>query len=311
MSQNKNKPVISFVITVFNKEKYLPAMLDSILRQSEKLNCEYIFVDDASIDNSVQVIKKAFNKSQNLTIITNKQNMGPAIRLNQGCTAASGQYLFLMDADDILAKNALDVMLNAIKTESADFIFGGHRVTEKTQSSLLDAELPVNTRYQVSTEPLDTVLKNRYVRMAYLITRELFLKSNGADEKIFIQDESLPLRLAYHAQKMITLNNPAVYAAKKDKSLSDNKLQQIHDRFYAYYYALLEFKKLSGVQKTGIYRRAFSCIWKAKRTSPGLMQKLFFIAYLRSRVLPLNVNIKNLDQYKNFMDNLKNVRKVL
>ena len=43
----------------------------------------------------------------------------------------------------------------------------------------------------------------------------------------FIQDESLPLRLAYNAKKMLTLSCSAVYAGKNDNSLSKNKLQQI------------------------------------------------------------------------------------
>ena len=57
----------------------------------------------------------------------------------------------------------------------------------------------------------------------------------------------------------------AVYAGKNDNSLSKNKLQQIHDRFYAYYFALLEFTQLTISQKKEIYKRAISSVWKAKR----------------------------------------------
>lgn len=300
---------VSFIITVFNKEQYLTSTIHSILRQTENLDCEYIFVDDASHDNSIKVIKQNFSNPKNLTILANKQNMGPAICLNQGCAAAVGKYLFLIDSDDILAKDALRIMLNLIKKEKSDFIFGGHKLTNNTQEELLDIQL-TNMTYTVSSTPLDTILKGCYVRIAYLTTKKLYQKSGGANNKIFIQDESLPLRLAYNAKKMITLSQPAVYAAKKEDSLSQNKLQQIHDRFYAYYFALLEFTQLTISQRIAIYKRAISSVWKAKRMSQLLTQKLFFITYLKVKLFTSNPDLNDLDQYRNFIDGLKNVRKI-
>jgi hypothetical protein len=147
--------------------------------------------------------------------------------------------------------------------------------------------------------------------MSYLTTKELYLKSGGANDKIFIQDESLPLRLAYNAKKMLTLSCSAVYAGKNDNSLSKNKLQQIHDRFYAYYFALLEFTQLTISQKKEIYKRAISSVWKAKRLRKELIHRLFFIIYLKIKLIPINPNIKELSKYKYFIDNLKHVRKPL
>jgi glycosyltransferase involved in cell wall biosynthesis len=308
-------PEISFILTVFNKEKDLPTALQSILCQAnkftDKFDCEYIFVDDASTDNSIKVIKETFKDLTNFTIIANKENLGPTIRLNQGCKAASGKYLFLIDADDILAQNALDLMLNYIKTENADFVFGGSKVLDQEKQSLLNIELPDTTRGEISLNPLDTILSGRYVRMSYLVTKKLYLESGGANEKIFVQDESLPLSLAYHAKKMITLTKAAVYSAKNNSSLSGNKLQLIHDRFYAYYHALSELKELDNNQKNLMYKRAISSIWKAKRISNRLIDRLFFITYLRTKLFSSNkAQAQSLDQYKNFMDNLKNVRKI-
>ncbi len=301
---------VSFVITVFNKEKYLPATIYSLLRQTENLNCDYIFVDDASSDASIQTIEETFSNGQNFTILKNQTNRGPAFCLNQGCAVASGQYLFLMDADDILAKNSLKIMLNAIEKEKADFVFGNYKVTYNEQKELLDVHLDDNIDYEVSNSPLESVLKGGYVRMAYLTTKELYVKSGGSNQKIFIQDESLPLRLAYHAKKMIKLKIPAVYAGRNDDSLSKNKTQQIHDRFYSYYFSLLEFDQLSAYQKSKIFRQAISSVWKAKRISGGFGNYLFFFVYLKSRVFSQNPDIKFLSKYRWFIDSLKDVRKI-
>ena len=300
---------ISFIITVFNKERQLTAMINSILRQTGNINCEYIFVDDASTDASIEMIKKNCAKLPNVIIVANTQNKGPAIRLNQGGLIASGRYFFLIDSDDILAKNALQIMLKTIKKAKADFVFGGQKKTNQTQTELLEIKLLDDITYEASANPLDTILAGKYVRMSYLTTRDVFLKAGGTDERVFIQDETLPLRLAYNASTMATLSVPAVYAAKEDDSLSQNKLQQMHDRFYAYYFALAEFENLSAKQKKLIYQRAVSSIWKAKKQTGNIGEKIsFFIFYLSVKLSPRAVKIENLDHYKNFMSSLKNVR---
>jgi glycosyltransferase involved in cell wall biosynthesis len=301
---------VSFVITVFNKESQILSTIDSILNQTSSINCEFIFVDDASEDNSINIIKEKFKGKKSFTIIKNEENIGPSISLNKGCMAASGKYLFLIDGDDILIKNALEVMYKAITTEQADFVFGFHKSTSLEFSELLDMQLK-NNSYKLSNKPLDTVLNGKYVRMAYLLSKELYLKSKGSDERIFIQDESLPLRLAHHSKKMVSLNSPVVYAYKNINSLSDNKSQQFHDRFYAYYFAFLEFKFLSLDQKAKIYKRAISTVWKAKKSSSSIIAKIiYFIFYLRVKIFPSSNPLKILKQNKKFIDKLENVRKI-
>lgn len=302
---------VSFIVTVFNKAQSLPFMLTSILRQVDELACEFIFVDDASTDNSIETIEEIFNQQQNYLIITNNINIGPAIRLNQGCLAASGKYLFLIDADDILIENALVTMFNVIRAEQADFVFGRHRVTNYSHRSLLDIALKKDYQYQASNTPINTVLSGKYVRMAYMMTKALYIEANGADARVFIQDESLPLRLAYHATKMVTFKEPLVYAASSANSLSKNKLQQLHDKFYVYYYALKDFKHLTELHKAKIYKRAISCVWKAKKIQTNFLDKfIFFFVYLATKLSFFNTNCSNLEKYKSFIDSLPNVRKV-
>lgn len=302
---------ISFIITVFNKESQILHTIDSILNQVSSLNYEFIFIDDASTDNSVKAIQEKFGNNKNYTIIANENNVGPSISLNKGCAAASGKYLFLIDGDDILLGNALGFMFKAIKKENADFVFGFHRATKLNILELLNMELPKDTTYQVSNDPLKEVLNGKYVRMAYLVTKKLYLKANGADERIFIQDESLPLRLAYNAKRLVSLNNPAVLAAKNINSLSDNKLQQLHDRFYAYYFAYLEFQSVTQQDKEQIYTRAISTVWKAKKNCAGFIEKIvYFVFYLRVKMFFPSDSMKKLKQHKKFIDKLQNVRKV-
>lgn len=307
----KQNPDISFVITVFNKASYLPLCLQSLWRQCADRSCEFILVDDGSTDGSLAVIDDFFHSKGGYQIVRTPSNQGPARALNLGIQKASGRLLFLMDADDILATNGLDIMNNALEAEGADFVFGFQQKTQKIQGDLMEIELPLEMSYRVSTTPLETVLTGGYVRMAYLVTRDLFLKANGADPALFIQDESLPLRLAFHATKMVSLDTPAVYAPRNENSLSANKGQQFHDRFFAYQHAVRDFHPLSKKVRQGLVRSCVSTLWKAVQWQGGLMKMICVLPlYIVSKGgFPLAVET-HLRRYEKFIKDLPHVRHV-
>ena len=99
MSQN---PIdVSFVMTVYNKEYYLPSVLEALLHQTGLKNPEFIFVDDVSSDKSVEIIREKTKNIPNVKIITNEKNRGISVRINQGIKEAQGEYTRMLDSDDI------------------------------------------------------------------------------------------------------------------------------------------------------------------------------------------------------------------
>lgn len=93
-----NKPMISIIMPVFNKEKHLAKCLDSIVGQSIK-NTEIICINDGSKDNSLSILKKYAKKDKRITIIT-QANAGAGIARNNGIKNAKGEFIAFMDADD-------------------------------------------------------------------------------------------------------------------------------------------------------------------------------------------------------------------
>lgn len=280
------RPEISFIIPVYNKADVLPFVLRALAGQSLSETAEYIFVDDASRDASVAVIEGQAGDLENLRLIRNADNAGPSIRLNQGARAASGRYFCLLDADELIAPNAVEIMLGLLKAEQADMIHG------KVIRSPLPAEQirldPVgpNPPYAVSAAPLDMVLHTRgLVRMTWLVAASLFRAASGCDERIFIQDEALPLRLAAKARRMIDLRVGITYAPRAEYHLSADGRQQHHDRFFAYYHILKENPQLSAEQRRHLIRTCLSIAWKAARRS-GLQSRRWaaFCFYLASKI---------------------------
>ena len=96
--------MISFIVPVFNGEKYLDECLSSI----NLADSEIIVVNDGSMDASEKIAKKYTDK------IVNIEHSGPVIARNIGLSHARGEYIIFMDADDILIEHATDICMKNI-----------------------------------------------------------------------------------------------------------------------------------------------------------------------------------------------------
>lgn len=97
-------PRLSLVLTCYNLEDYIEEALKSVFCQDYKGERELIIVDDASKDNSVNVIKNAiaiYGKDWDITLIQNEQNLGVAGATDRGWNAAKYDWIVEIDGDDI------------------------------------------------------------------------------------------------------------------------------------------------------------------------------------------------------------------
>ena len=96
-------PMISFVVTSYNYEKYILKTLESIKNQTYK-NFEIIIVDDCSSDNSCEIIEDFISNHQDIKIIfiKHEQNMGQFASMITGLNAAQGEFISFIDSDDVL-----------------------------------------------------------------------------------------------------------------------------------------------------------------------------------------------------------------
>ena len=98
-------PLVSFVVTSYNYEKYILKTLESIKEQTYK-NFEIIVVDDCSKDNSCKVVEEFISDNQDLriTLIKHEKNSGQLASMITGLKAAQGQFISFIDSDDVLCK---------------------------------------------------------------------------------------------------------------------------------------------------------------------------------------------------------------
>ena len=92
-------PALSVIVPNYNHAKYLPICLNSILAQSVT-PLEIVVLDDASTDNSVEVIESFASKHPLLRLVRNERNLGVMHNINKGAELARGEYVFFQAADD-------------------------------------------------------------------------------------------------------------------------------------------------------------------------------------------------------------------
>ncbi len=99
-------PLVTFVVTSFNYEKYILKTLESIKAQTYR-NFEIIVVDDCSSDNSCKIIEDFISENQDLkiTLIKQETNKGQLASMIRGLREAKGQFVSFIDSDDILMKD--------------------------------------------------------------------------------------------------------------------------------------------------------------------------------------------------------------
>ena len=116
---------ISIIVPAYNQEDTLQRAFDSIKNQSFGFeNLEVIFVDDASTDNSVNIIKGFSDNYKNVKSIHLSENSGFAGKpRNVGIENATAPYLMFLDPDDYLELNACEECMKILKNNEIDLLF--------------------------------------------------------------------------------------------------------------------------------------------------------------------------------------------
>jgi len=110
-------PIISVIMPAYNAAGHIGAAIESIRNQSYD-NWELVVVDDASTDDTVDVVGRWVQRDDRIRLLTLKKNAGPGVARNAGIEAASGAFIAFQDADDISHFRRLEIQLTALLRHS-------------------------------------------------------------------------------------------------------------------------------------------------------------------------------------------------
>jgi glycosyltransferase involved in cell wall biosynthesis len=118
-----NKPLVSILIPVFNRDELVGAAIESALNQSYE-SVEIIIGDNCSTDETWKVIKDYSSRDRRIIAFRNDTNIGPVKNWKKCLDFASGEYVKILFSDDILMTNCIEKMVNALISHSdCAFVF--------------------------------------------------------------------------------------------------------------------------------------------------------------------------------------------
>jgi len=186
-------PTVSVLVTVFNRETYLGACLESILASTWR-DFEVIVVDDRSSDGSVEIARKWEKRDDRVRVHMNESNQGDYPNRNRAASLAKGKYLKYLDADDLIYPYGLQAMVDAMER-------------------FPDAALGVSCSLPEDSEPYPFVLsqESAFLReflgggilscgpSGAIMRRDAFEAVGSFSQKRLVSDREMWLRLATRA----------------------------------------------------------------------------------------------------------------
>lgn len=200
---------LSVIIVNWNTKKLFEDCLSSIYKFTKGVNFEVIVVDNASEDDSVQMVVKKFPQ---VKLIKNNQNLGFAKANNQGIKVAKGDYVALLNSDTYLVENALKKLVEAAEAKNNEAVISPLLLNENRtiqQSVGFFPDLPQVFFWMSFLDdlPFGQLLKPYHVDhdsfyqqeqevdwvtgAAILIPREVIKKAGPLNEKIFMYGEDV------------------------------------------------------------------------------------------------------------------------
>ncbi|WP_308502063.1 glycosyltransferase [uncultured Alistipes sp.] len=245
---------VSVIVPIYNSVNYIEHCICSLFEQTFN-DIEYIFVDDASTDNSIEKIKDLLlrypDRASRCQFICNKKNQGVSTSRNRGLSIAQGEYVYFCDNDDWISPNMLQSMYSYAQLENSDLVLCDPiAVYSNGREERIPIVYPKTDRIIALRKYISSVW-NPIWNM--LIKRNLF-QNNGItfpDGKNMCEDYNVSTKLLLKAAKPIHCQkayyyynraNSSSFLSRQDKNANRMKIEVNID--------LINFFKQEGVYST-------------------------------------------------------------
>lgn len=224
--------MLSIVIPSYNHEKYIGKAIESVLNQTYS-NWELIIVDDGSSDKSLSIIHQ-YNDSRIQVI--EQENQGAHNAINRGLSVSKGDYLAILNSDDVYDKKRFEIMIHKMEAQKElQFLCSYLEIIDTNGKSLGIKKgwenMPSWTipHTELSLQAADNfnsnILVNNFVSTTsnFLFTKNLYKQIGGMRNLRYAHDWDFALRAAEVVQCEI-INKPLIkYRVHETNTISTNR----------------------------------------------------------------------------------------
>lgn len=217
--------LVSVITPSYNSSKFIAQTIESVLAQTYE-NWEMIIVDDASPDNSNEIIEEYCKKDTRIKLTKLKKNCGPAMARNRAIEEANGRYIAFLDSDDIWLPKKLEKQIQFMKANNLAVTYSAYHTIGENGSR-------INTRKAKSEIGYKDMLKSNQIGN---LTGIYDCKKIGKYfmENVAYEDYVLWLKLIKDVQYSKGLLEPLAEYRISANSLSANKFKALKRQWNIY-----------------------------------------------------------------------------
>lgn len=225
----KSNPLVSVLMTVYNREKYIAEAIESVMASTYD-NWELIIVDDRSKDKSVEIAKSYEAKDSRIKVHINQENLGDYPNRNKAASYAKGKYIKYVDADDMIYPYGLEQLIFYIE----QFPEAGYGLCSLTPDKL--------KKFPFQLSPVEAYQRHYFKEhlfhkapLSAIINRSIFEKTGGFSGKRMLGDFEMWHILSQQYPVVLMPHGIVWYREHDDQEMSDHR----SDPLQPYKYILL------------------------------------------------------------------------
>ncbi|WP_018665141.1 glycosyltransferase family 2 protein [Heyndrickxia acidiproducens] len=210
---------VSVIVPLYNVENYIDEALSSLVNQTLK-SIEIILVDDFSRDKTLKIVSSYTQKYSNVYLIQQTQKMGVGAARNLGLKIAHGEYIFFMDADDFITRNALEQMYIAAEENNANLVTG---VIKEYYDARKSSEISPYFKIfpSLAQQGEKSIIKNPELFFLIYCWGKLYKKSLIENSTFpmnihFAEDQPFTVHAYLYTNKIFTISSTIYYYRKRE-----------------------------------------------------------------------------------------------
>lgn len=221
-------PKISVIMPFYNCEKYLDESISSILNQTFS-DFEFIIINDASTDNSDEIIKKYLSDTR-IAYKKNEENVWIVENLNYWISIAKWKYIARMDGDDISSLDRFEKQYNFLEKNKDVSIVGGlGKVIDEDWNEIWDIIKPLDS--EIIKKELFMYLT--IIHWASMIRKNVYLQIGTYNQEyLYIEDNEWTYRAIYWNQLKWWNIGDCLYYYRKHSNSSYSNARTIAKRMF-------------------------------------------------------------------------------
>jgi len=210
---------VSVIIPAYNAARFVHGAIDSVLGQTFQ-NFEIIVVDDGSKDGTREAVEPYLSDPRVHYLY--QENRGPSRAKNSGAKLSHGEYLTFLDADDLLAPNALECMLQAFQSTGAKWLDVAVLKTVGENCTVRHPQTPVG-------DPLLAILDDDFITRSPFYPRDDFFSVGMYDEKFPIREDwDINIRMIMAGKRFVSVDEPLYHYARTEGSLTTGNRRRVY-----------------------------------------------------------------------------------